>query len=59
LYGVTLGQLRISVQAGGRPGRPGLPDGICERVVHPSIVVFYRLHAEARTVEILRVKHTA
>ncbi|WP_299440029.1 type II toxin-antitoxin system RelE/ParE family toxin [uncultured Rhodospira sp.] len=43
----------------GRPGRPGLPDGIRELVAHPGYVVFYRLHTETRTVEILRIKHTA
>jgi len=36
-----------------------LPDGIRELVPHPSYVVFYRLHTETRTVEILRIKHTA
>ena len=43
----------------GRQGRPGLPDWLRELVVHPNYIVFYRVLAEARTVEILRVKHTA
>jgi toxin ParE1/3/4 len=43
----------------GRKGRPGLPDWLRELVVHPNYVVFYRVLAEARTVEILRVKHAA
>ncbi|MEF8701689.1 MAG: type II toxin-antitoxin system RelE/ParE family toxin [Candidatus Accumulibacter sp. UW26] len=41
----------------GRQGRPGLPDWLRELVVHPNYIVFYRGLAEARTVEILRVKH--
>ena len=43
----------------GRKGRPGLPDRLRELVVHPNYIVFYRVLAEARTVEILRVKHAA
>ena len=43
----------------GRKGRPGLPDWLRELVVHPNYIVFYRVLAEARTVEILRVKHVA
>jgi toxin ParE1/3/4 len=43
----------------GRKGRPGLPDWLRELVVHPNYVVFYRVLAEARTVEILRVNHAA
>jgi addiction module RelE/StbE family toxin len=43
----------------GRQGRPGLPDWLREIVVHPNYIVFYRVQAEARTVEILRVKHAA
>lgn len=43
----------------GRTGRPGLPDWVREMVVHPSYIVFYRVLAEARTVQILRVKHAA
>ena len=30
-----------------------------ELVIHPNYIVFYRVLAEARTVQILRVKHTA
>lgn len=41
----------------GRQGRPGLPEWLRELVVHPNYIVFYRVLAEARTVEILRVKH--
>lgn len=43
----------------GRTGRPGLPDYVRELVVHPNYIVFYRVQAEARTVQILRVKHVA
>lgn len=43
----------------GRQGRPGLPDWLCELVVHPNYIVFYRVLAEIRSVEILRVKHAA
>lgn len=43
----------------GRHGRPGLPDYLCELVIHPNYIVFYRVLAEARTVQILRVKHAA
>lgn len=43
----------------GRQGRPGLPEWLRELVVHSNYIVFYRVLAEARTVEILRVKHTA
>ena len=43
----------------GRQGRPGLPDWLREIVVHPNYIVFYRVLAEARTIEILRVKHAA
>jgi toxin ParE1/3/4 len=43
----------------GRQGRPGLPDWLREIVMHPNHIVFYRVQAEARTVEILRVKHAA
>ena len=43
----------------GRTGRPGLPDFLRELVAHRNYIIFYRVLAEARTVEILRVKHTA
>lgn len=43
----------------GRKGRPGLPDWLRELVVHPNYIVFYRVLAEARIIEILRVKHAA
>ena len=43
----------------GRHGRPGLPDDLRELVIHPNYIVFYRVLAKARTVQILRVKHTA
>ncbi len=43
----------------GREGRPGLPDWLRELIVQPNYIVFYRVLAEARTVEILRVKHAA
>lgn len=43
----------------GRQGRPGLPDWLRELVVHPNYIMFYRVLAEVRTVEILRVKHAA
>jgi len=43
----------------GHTGRPGLPDGLRELVVHPNYIVFYRLLTPTRSVEILRVKHAA
>lgn len=43
----------------GRTGRPGLPAFVRELVAHRHYIVFYRVLDEARTVEILRVKHTA
>lgn len=43
----------------GRTGRPGLQAFVHELVVHPNYIVFYRVLDEIRTVEILRVKHTA
>ena len=38
-------------------GRPGRLPGIRELVAHPNYIVFYRVLDEARTVQILRVKH--
>ena len=43
----------------GRKGRPGLPGWMRELVVHPNYIVFYRVLADARTVEILRLRHVA
>lgn len=43
----------------GRTGRPGLPAFLRELVAHRNYIIFYRVQDEARTVEILRVKHTA
>lgn len=43
----------------GRTGRPGLPAFLRELVAHRNYIVFYRVLDEVRTVEILRVKHTA
>ncbi|MXS77957.1 type II toxin-antitoxin system RelE/ParE family toxin [Nitrosomonas sp. JL21] len=43
----------------GRTGRPGLPDYMRELVVHRNYIVLYRVLDESRTVEVLRVKHTA
>jgi addiction module RelE/StbE family toxin len=43
----------------GRTGRPGLPAFLRELVAHRNYIIFYRVLDEARTVEILRVKHTA
>lgn len=43
----------------GRTGRPGLPGWLHELVVHPNYIVLYRVLAEVRTVQILRVKHAA
>ncbi len=40
-------------------GRPGRLPGVRELVAHPNYIVFYRVLAEARTVQILRVKHAA
>lgn len=41
----------------GRTGRPGLPDYVRELIAHPNYIVFYRVLAKTRTLEILRVKH--
>ncbi|WDI87860.1 type II toxin-antitoxin system RelE/ParE family toxin (plasmid) [Xanthomonas campestris pv. campestris] len=43
----------------GRPGRPGLPAGVRELVVHQNYIVLYHVLASAGVVEILRVKHAA
>lgn len=43
----------------GRSGRPGLPKGLRELVVHSNYLVFYRVFHKTHTVEILRVKHGA
>ena len=43
----------------GHEGRPGLPAGVREMVLHPNYIAFYRVLDEARTVEILRIKHAA
>lgn len=43
----------------GRQGRPGLPEWLRELVVHPNYIVFYRVLPDARTVQIVRVKHAA
>ena len=41
----------------GRTGRPGLPAGVHELVAHRNYILFYRVLDNARTVEILRIKH--
>ncbi|MFT3777726.1 MAG: type II toxin-antitoxin system RelE/ParE family toxin [Ottowia sp.] len=43
----------------GRTGRPGLPAFVRELVAHRNYIVLYRVLDASRTVEILRVKHTA
>lgn len=43
----------------GHAGRPGLPDGVRELVLHPHYIAFYRVLDASRIVEILRVKHTS
>ncbi|QSQ62245.1 type II toxin-antitoxin system RelE/ParE family toxin [Xanthomonas translucens] len=43
----------------GRPGRPGLPAGVRELVVHRNYNVLYRILASTGVIEILRVKHAA
>ena len=40
-------------------GRSGRLPGIRELVAHPNYIIFYRVLAEGRTVQILRVKHAA
>ncbi len=40
-------------------GRPGRIEGIRELIIHPNYIVFYRILAEQRMVEISRVKHAA
>ncbi len=42
----------------GRTGRPGLPAFLRELVTYRNYIIFYRVLDEARTVDILRVKHT-
>ncbi len=42
----------------GRTGRPGLPAFLRELVAYRNYIIFYRVPDEARTVDILRVKHT-
>jgi len=42
----------------GRQGRPGL-SGFRELVLHPNYIVFYRILADVRVVQILRIKHVA
>ncbi|WP_133510111.1 type II toxin-antitoxin system RelE/ParE family toxin [Candidatus Thiosymbion oneisti] len=43
----------------GRTGRPGSSADVRELVAHPNYIVFYRVLVEARTVQILSVKHAA
>jgi plasmid stabilization system protein ParE len=43
----------------GRTDRPSLPDFLRELVTHRNCIIFYRALDEARTIEILRVKHAA
>lgn len=43
----------------GRTGRPGLPPFLCELVVHPNYIIFYRVLETTRTIGIVRVKHVA
>ena len=43
----------------GRTGRPGLPASVRELIAHRHYIIFYRVLDEARTVEILRVRHTS
>ncbi len=43
----------------GRKVRPGLPSFVRELVVHHNYILFYRVLRDARTVEVLQVKHAA
>ncbi|MBS0326005.1 MAG: type II toxin-antitoxin system RelE/ParE family toxin [Proteobacteria bacterium] len=43
----------------GRTGRPGMPTGVRELVVHPNYIIIHRVREAERTVEILRVKHAS
>jgi len=43
----------------GRTGRPGIPAFVRELIAHRHDIVLYRVWDETKTVEILRVKHTA
>lgn len=40
-------------------GRPGRIAGTRELVVHPNYIVFYRVQEDAKTVQVLRIKHAA
>jgi plasmid stabilization system protein ParE len=40
-------------------GRPRRFEGMRELVAHPNHVIFYRVKAKTRSVEILRVRHAA
>lgn len=43
----------------GRTGRPGMPTGVRELVIHRNYVMFYRVRDNVRTVEVLQLKHAA
>lgn len=63
-FGVEL-RSRVKQLAGhplmGKPGGPGLPDGIRVLVLHENYLAYYRIVAvgEEDVVQILRVKHAA
>lgn len=43
----------------GRTGRPGVPGHVREWVIHQNYIALYRVLEESKTVEILRLKHSA
>ncbi len=43
----------------GKSGRPGLPEHVREWVIHQNYIALYQVLDESKTVEILRLKHSA
>ena len=58
-FGQALREKTKSLAQHAELGRTGRLPGIRELVAHPNYIVFYRVLEEARTVQVLRVKHAA
>lgn len=58
-FGKSLGYQTTPLAEHPALGRLGRLPAIRELVVHPNYIVFYRVLDEARTVQVLRVKHVA